>query len=58
MRNLDEYLRKNNPYCSAFKQMHEVETEEKTLASRKGTPIPSIKMYIKKDIKDDPRRYN
>jgi hypothetical protein len=38
--------------------MREIEIEQQNLAVLNGTTIPSIRMFIKRDFNDDPRRYN
>jgi hypothetical protein len=58
MRNLDSLLRLINPYYHAFRQMREIELEQEQYAERNGCKVPEVRMFIKKDCGEDPRRYN
>jgi hypothetical protein len=55
---LDLILRTINPFAQAYKMMREVELEEETRAKAEGRAVNAVNMWIKKDRKDDQRRYN
>lgn len=56
---IDNHIRKHNPYYHAYKQLHQVESEQKEKLKVEGvTQMPSIHMAFKRHFNDDPRRYN
>ena len=45
-----------NPFAAAYRYMHEVEQQQQAIADTNGTPMPDVKMYMKRG--HDRRRYN
>ena len=52
MRELDIIFREINQYAHAYRHLHEVERQYSV------DNCPSIKMFFKRSVGDDPRRYN
>jgi hypothetical protein len=58
LKQLDNILRKINPYAHAYKMMHEVETEETLRCQRKGIVPKNVHMIIKRNEERKDHRYN
>ena len=53
---LQNVLQRTNPYAAAYKQMQQVEAEQRRIADQNGTPQPVVTMHILRG--GDQRRYN
>jgi Helitron helicase-like domain at N-terminus len=58
IRQLDELLRRINPFAQAYRMMREIMEEERLLAERDNRSLPVVNMALFRDRRSDARRYN
>ena len=58
MNKLGKFIHSNNPYAYTYRQMSEIELEEQKKSVIEGRPMINVHMEFKRNVHDDPRRYN
>ena len=58
MRELDSFIRSNNPYAQAYSMMRNVFQQCQEQANANNLPMPNVSMALKRDLHHDQRRFN